>query len=81
MFTRSVLNNGLSFPLVAAMVAQTAILGFGWGFMGALSYFQYIALPDWAVRLIVEYPTALTLVISLISTVLSVITTRSVHQE
>ncbi|KAG0694960.1 hypothetical protein DFH29DRAFT_957446 [Suillus ampliporus] len=64
-----------SFPLVAAIAAQTMILGFGWGFMGALSYFQYIALPDWAVRLIIEYPTTLTLVISLISTVLSVITT------
>ncbi|KAG1777986.1 hypothetical protein EV702DRAFT_205629 [Suillus placidus] len=64
-----------SFPLVAAMVAQTIILGFGWGFMGALWYSQYMALPDWAVRLIVGYPTTLTLVVSLISTVLSVITT------
>ncbi|KAG1733797.1 hypothetical protein EDB19DRAFT_1190097 [Suillus lakei] len=64
-----------SFPLVAAMVTQSVILGFGWGFMGALWYFQFMALPDRIVRLILEYPTTLTLVVSLISTVLSVITT------
>ncbi|KAG2126215.1 hypothetical protein DEU56DRAFT_556152 [Suillus clintonianus] len=64
-----------TFPLLATMVTQSLILGFGWGFMGALWYYQYMALPDWTVKLILEYPTTMTLVVSLISTVLSVITT------
>lgn len=43
--------------------------------MGALWYLQYMALPDWTVRSILEYSTTLALVVSLISTVLSVIMT------
>lgn len=56
------------------IVTQPIILSFGWGFMGALWYLQYMAFSDWTVRSILEYSMALTLVFSLISTVLSVIT-------
>lgn len=41
---------------------------------GTLWYFRYMALSDRVVRLVLEYPTALALVFSLISTALSVIT-------
>lgn len=55
---------------------RSIIVCFGWGLMhdGTLWYFRYMALPDRVVRLVLEYPTALALVFSLISTALSVIT-------
>jgi len=56
------------------IIGQTVILGFAWGLVGAILFQEVIALPDQVVRLIVEYPTVLTLVVTLIATALSIIT-------
>lgn len=61
--------------LLLTIFSQTVILGFAWGFTGAILFRGVIALPDHIVSLIVEYPTVLTLVVTLISTALSMITT------
>ncbi|KAG0708732.1 hypothetical protein DFH29DRAFT_1035361 [Suillus ampliporus] len=60
--------------LLLTIFGQTVILWFAWGFTGALLLEEVIALPDHVVHLIVEYPTVLTLVVTLISTALSIIT-------
>ncbi|KAG2095157.1 hypothetical protein BD769DRAFT_1584662 [Suillus cothurnatus] len=53
---------------------QTVIMGFAWGFTGGILSTGVLALPDHIVHLIVEYPTMLTLIVTLISTTLSIIT-------
>ncbi|KAG1724509.1 uncharacterized protein EDB91DRAFT_1170737 [Suillus paluster] len=60
--------------LLLTIFAQTVILGFAWGFTGALVFGTVLVLPDHIVHLIVEYPTVLTLIVTLISTALSIIT-------
>ncbi|KAG1837652.1 hypothetical protein DFJ58DRAFT_846391 [Suillus subalutaceus] len=58
----------------ANFVKITVIMGFAWGFTGGILFTGVLALPDHIVRLIVEYPTELTLIVTLISTTLSIIT-------
>ncbi|KAG1724511.1 uncharacterized protein EDB91DRAFT_140795 [Suillus paluster] len=60
--------------LLFTIFGQTVILGFAWGFTGGLLFEDVLALPDRIVHLIVEYPTVLTLIVTLISTALSIIT-------
>ncbi|KAG1837654.1 hypothetical protein DFJ58DRAFT_144476 [Suillus subalutaceus] len=60
--------------LLATIFGQTVIMGLAWGFIGGILYTRVLALPDHIVRLIVEYPTVLTLIVTLISTTLSNIT-------
>lgn len=60
--------------LLLTIFGQTVIMGFAWGFTGGLLFTGVLALPDHIVRLIVEYPTVLTLIVTLISTTLSIIT-------
>ncbi|OAX39856.1 hypothetical protein K503DRAFT_49717 [Rhizopogon vinicolor AM-OR11-026] len=60
--------------LLLTIFGQTVIMGFAWGFTGGILFEKVIALPDYIVHLIVEHPTVLTLVVTLISTALSMIT-------
>ncbi|KAG1743039.1 hypothetical protein EDB19DRAFT_1699533 [Suillus lakei] len=60
--------------LLLTIFGQTLIMGFAWGFTGGLLFTGVLALPDHIVHLIVEYPTVLTLIVTLISTALSIIT-------
>ncbi|KAG1898657.1 uncharacterized protein F5891DRAFT_1237123, partial [Suillus fuscotomentosus] len=60
--------------LLFTIFGQTVIMGFAWGFTGAILYTGVLALPDNAVHLIVEHPTVLTLIVTLISTALSITT-------
>ncbi|KAG1805599.1 hypothetical protein EV424DRAFT_1430239 [Suillus variegatus] len=60
--------------LLFTIFGQTVILGFAWGFAGAILYTGVLALPDSVVRLIVEHPTVLTLIVTLIATALSITT-------
>ncbi|KAG1877265.1 hypothetical protein F4604DRAFT_1924339 [Suillus subluteus] len=60
--------------LLVTIFGQTVIMGFAWGFTGGILFTGVLALPDHIVRLIVEYPTELTLIVTLISTTLSIIT-------
>ncbi|OJA07711.1 hypothetical protein AZE42_05207 [Rhizopogon vesiculosus] len=60
--------------LLLTIFGQTVIMGFAWGFTGGILFEKVIALPDHIVGLIVEYPTELTLIVTLISTALSMIT-------
>ncbi|OAX39862.1 hypothetical protein K503DRAFT_799312 [Rhizopogon vinicolor AM-OR11-026] len=60
--------------LLLTIFGQTVIMGFAWGFTGGILFEKVIALPDRTVRLIVEHPTVLTLIVTLISTALSIIT-------
>ncbi|KAG0694012.1 hypothetical protein DFH29DRAFT_961944 [Suillus ampliporus] len=60
--------------LLLIIFGQTVIMGFAWGFTGGLLFENVLALPDHIVHLIVEYPTVLTLIVTLISTALSIIT-------
>ncbi|KAG2110505.1 uncharacterized protein F5147DRAFT_126459 [Suillus discolor] len=60
--------------LLFTIFGQTVILGFAWGFAGAILYTGVLALPDNVVRLIVEHPTVLTLIVTLIATALSITT-------
>ncbi|KAG0708734.1 hypothetical protein DFH29DRAFT_993613 [Suillus ampliporus] len=60
--------------LLLTIIGQTVVMGFAWGFTGGIFFEDVIPLPDHIVHLIVEYPTVLTLVVTLISTALSVIT-------
>jgi hypothetical protein len=53
-------------------------MGFAWGFTGGILSTGVLALPDHIVHLIVEYPTVLTLIVTLISTTLSIITSMCV---
>ncbi|KAG0694013.1 hypothetical protein DFH29DRAFT_363175 [Suillus ampliporus] len=60
--------------LLLTIIGQTVIMGFAWGFTGGILFEGVIPLSDHIVHLIVEYPTVLTLVVTLISTALSIIT-------
>ncbi|KAG1898649.1 uncharacterized protein F5891DRAFT_1043214 [Suillus fuscotomentosus] len=60
--------------LLFTIFGQTVILGFAWGFAGAILYTGVLALPDNVVRLIEEHPTVLTLIVTLIATALSITT-------
>ncbi|KAG1776656.1 hypothetical protein EV702DRAFT_971252, partial [Suillus placidus] len=60
--------------LLLTIFGQTVIMGFAWGFTGGLLFMGVFALPDHIVHMIVEYPTELTLIVTLISTTLSIIT-------
>ncbi|KAG2144476.1 hypothetical protein DEU56DRAFT_205731 [Suillus clintonianus] len=60
--------------LLLTIFGQTVIMGFAWGFTGGLLFADILALPDHIVYLILEHPTVLTLIVTLISTVLSIIT-------
>ncbi|KAG2071071.1 hypothetical protein BDR04DRAFT_571712 [Suillus decipiens] len=60
--------------LLFTIFGQTVVMGFAWGFTGGILFTDVLALPDNIVHLIVEYPTVLTLVVTLISTALSIIT-------
>ncbi|KAG1787125.1 uncharacterized protein HD556DRAFT_1410779 [Suillus plorans] len=60
--------------LLFTIFGQTVIMGFAWGFTGAILYTGVLALPDNVVHLIVEHPTVLTLIVTLISTALSITT-------
>ncbi|KAG2033031.1 hypothetical protein BDR03DRAFT_1002271 [Suillus americanus] len=51
---------------------QVVILAFGYGFLGAVAYFQYLAPPDPVCELMRSYPGELTMIITLIATMLSV---------
>ncbi|KAG1837646.1 hypothetical protein DFJ58DRAFT_815360 [Suillus subalutaceus] len=60
--------------LLLTVFGQTVIMGFAWGFAGGILFTEVLALPNHIVNLIVEYPTVLTLIVTLISTTLSIIT-------
>ncbi|KAG1805605.1 hypothetical protein EV424DRAFT_276757 [Suillus variegatus] len=60
--------------LLFTVFGQIVIMGFAWGFTGAIWYMEVLVLPDHIVYLIVEYPTVLTLIVTLISTALAIIT-------
>ncbi|KAG1817203.1 uncharacterized protein BJ212DRAFT_156982 [Suillus subaureus] len=60
--------------LLVTIFGQTVIMGFAWGFTGGILFADVLALPDHIVHLITEYPTVLTLIVTLISTTLSIIT-------
>ncbi|KAG1869375.1 hypothetical protein DFJ58DRAFT_723223 [Suillus subalutaceus] len=51
---------------------QIVILAFGYGFLGAVAYFEYLAPSDSVCELMRSYPGELTMVVTLIATVLSV---------
>ncbi|KAG2039845.1 hypothetical protein BDR03DRAFT_1008525 [Suillus americanus] len=61
--------------LVLTILTSTSIFAFCWGFVIIVWRQQYVILPDSVTDLIPRYPTILTLVSSVISTILSVITT------
>ncbi|KAG2363874.1 hypothetical protein BDR07DRAFT_1331425 [Suillus spraguei] len=59
----------------AVISCQVIILAFGYGFLGAVFYYDYLSPPDQVSNLWRHRPEELTLVVTLIATVLSVITT------
>ncbi|KAG0694961.1 hypothetical protein DFH29DRAFT_1072661 [Suillus ampliporus] len=56
----------------AIIIIQFIILAFGYGFLGAILYYDYLAPPDRISNLLRQYPGELTMVVTLIATVLSV---------
>ncbi|KAG2354588.1 hypothetical protein BDR07DRAFT_1428978 [Suillus spraguei] len=52
---------------------QIVILAFGFGFLGVVTYLEYLAPPDPVCQLMRSYPGELTMIVTLIATVLSVI--------
>ncbi|KAG1815343.1 hypothetical protein EV424DRAFT_1107063 [Suillus variegatus] len=59
----------------AIIISQVIILACGYGFIGAVLYYEYLSPPDQAANLWEHHPQELTIVITLIATILSVITT------
>ncbi|KAH7927040.1 hypothetical protein BV22DRAFT_1007825 [Leucogyrophana mollusca] len=59
---------------ISVIIAQVFVLTFGWGFLAAVLYYKYIALPDRIADLVHRFPSELTLVTTLIATMLSVAT-------
>jgi hypothetical protein len=55
------------------------ILAFGYGFLGAVAFLQYIAPSDPVCELMRSYPGELTMIVTLIATVLSVTAATSVY--
>ncbi|KAG2065152.1 hypothetical protein BDR04DRAFT_1145535 [Suillus decipiens] len=65
----------LKFPsLTLIIIGQTVVMAFPWCFTGYILLVDVLTLPDHIVHLIVKYPTELTMIVTLISTVLSIIT-------
>ncbi|KAG1842188.1 hypothetical protein DFJ58DRAFT_844791 [Suillus subalutaceus] len=62
-------------PLVFIILASTCIFALCWGFMIVIWHQEYVILPDSVVDLIARYPTELTLISSVISTILSAAST------
>ncbi|KAG1898650.1 uncharacterized protein F5891DRAFT_1190741 [Suillus fuscotomentosus] len=60
--------------LILTICGQTVIMGFAWGFTGAILYSGVLVLPDNVVHRIIEHPTVLTLIATLIATALSITT-------
>ncbi|KAG2366434.1 hypothetical protein BDR07DRAFT_1480110 [Suillus spraguei] len=56
----------------AIVIVQMVILTFGFGFLGAVAYFEYLAPSNSVCELMVNHPGELTMVVTLIATVLSV---------
>jgi hypothetical protein len=63
----------------AIVSSQVIILAFGYGFLGAVLYYEYLSPPDQVGNLWRHHPGELTMVVTLIATVLSVITATSVY--
>lgn len=63
----------------AIVSSQVIILAFGYGFLGAVLYYEYLSPPDQVDNLWRHHPGELTMVVTLIATVLSVITATSVY--
>jgi hypothetical protein len=59
--------------------SQVIILAFGYGFLGAVLYYDYLSPPEQVGDLWRHHPGELTMVVTLIATVLSVITATSVY--
>ncbi|KAG1807991.1 uncharacterized protein BJ212DRAFT_1485270 [Suillus subaureus] len=59
---------------IAIISIQIVILVFGYGFLGAVAYLEYLAPPDPVCELMRSYPGELTMIVTLIATVLSVTT-------
>ncbi|KAG2363896.1 hypothetical protein BDR07DRAFT_871527 [Suillus spraguei] len=57
----------------AIITIQIVILTFGYGFLGALAYFEYLAPSDSVCNLMMNYPGEVTMIVTLIATALSVI--------
>ncbi|KAG1750086.1 hypothetical protein EDB19DRAFT_1904339 [Suillus lakei] len=58
----------------AVISSQVIILAFGYGFLGAVIYYEYLSPPDRVINLWRHHPGELTMIVTLIATVLSVIT-------
>jgi hypothetical protein len=58
---------------------QIIILTFGYGFLGAVAYFEYLAPSDSVCELMRSHPGELTMIVTLIATVLSVTAATSVY--
>ncbi|KAG2052531.1 hypothetical protein BDR06DRAFT_887538 [Suillus hirtellus] len=56
------------------IITQIFILAFGYGFLGAVAYYEYLAPSDSVCELMRSYPGEVTMLVTLIATVLSVIT-------
>ncbi|KAG1848809.1 hypothetical protein C8R48DRAFT_614514 [Suillus tomentosus] len=56
------------------IISQIFILAFGYGFLGAVAYYEYLAPSDPVCELMRSYPGEVTMLVTLIATVLSVIT-------
>lgn len=63
----------------AIVIVQMVILTFGFGFLGAVAYFEYLAPSNSVCELMVNHPGELTMVVTLIATVLSVTAATSVY--
>ncbi|KAG1808036.1 uncharacterized protein BJ212DRAFT_1303221 [Suillus subaureus] len=62
--------NFVRFTIIISI--QMVILTFGYGFLGAVAYFQYLAPSDAVCELMRSYPGEATMIVTLIATVLSV---------
>ncbi|KAG1733798.1 hypothetical protein EDB19DRAFT_1190197 [Suillus lakei] len=60
--------------LTVVISSQIVILAFGYGFLGAVAYLEYLSPTDPVCELMRNYPGELTMLVTLIATVLSVIT-------
>ncbi|KAG1813451.1 hypothetical protein EV424DRAFT_1349034 [Suillus variegatus] len=56
------------------IISQIFILAFGYGFLGAVAYYEYLAPSDSVCEAMKDYPGEVTMLVTLIATVLSVIT-------
>ncbi|KAG1869366.1 hypothetical protein DFJ58DRAFT_61626 [Suillus subalutaceus] len=63
-------HNFVRFTVIISI--QMVILAFGYGFLGAVAYLEYLAPSDPVCELMRSYPGELTMVVTLIATVLSV---------